>query len=141
MLAATGTTGAVALSGPVPHAESLRLVSEAAAVLLTSAKVEGGRDYSIAGKTYEYFAARVPIIAVLTDGAMRDLVEESGLGLFADPDDADSVAEVLERVAAAEDPHQLVVPNERFICGFARPAIGAAMAACLRRAAAEGPRP
>ncbi len=141
MLAATGTTNLVALPGPKPHAESLRLVQDSAAALLTSAKVEGGKDYSIAGKMYEYFAARVPIVAVLTAGAMRDLVEQSGLGLFADPDDADSVADVLERIAEAEDPRRLVAPNEPFIRGFARPTLGAAMATCLRRAAAEGARP
>ena len=140
MLAATGTTDLVALPGPKPHAESLRVVGESAAALLTSAKIEGGKDYSIAGKLYEYFAARVPIMAVLTAGAMRDLVERSGLGLFADPNDADSVADVLERIANAEDPRQLVMPNEPFIRGFSRPTLGAAMATCLRRAAAEGAR-
>ena len=30
----------------------------------------------------------MPILALLTDGAMRDLVSESGLGLLADPDDS-----------------------------------------------------
>jgi glycosyltransferase involved in cell wall biosynthesis len=138
MLAETETADVVSTPGPVPHAEALRLERQADALLLTSAKVVGGRDYSIAGKVYEYFAAGVPILALLTDGAMRDLVSESGLGLLADPDDSDAVAEVLARVIAAPDPRRLVEPNEPFIAQFEHRLMAERMADCLRRAAAEG---
>jgi glycosyltransferase involved in cell wall biosynthesis len=138
MLAATSTSDAVTLRGPVPHAEALRVVRECSVALLTSAKVEGGRDYSIAGKMYEYFAARVPILAVLTDGAMRDLVLRSGLGLFADPDDIDSVAAVLEQIAESDDPRNLVAPDEAFLSQFHRPRLAGELAGHLRRVAAEG---
>jgi glycosyltransferase involved in cell wall biosynthesis len=138
MLAETDTADVVTLLGPVPHAEALRLERQADALLLTSAKVVDGRDYSIAGKVYEYFAAGVPILALLTDGAMRDLVTESGLGLLADPDDADAVADVLARVIAAPDPRRLVERNDAFIGQFDHRLMAARMAACLRRAAAEG---
>jgi glycosyltransferase involved in cell wall biosynthesis len=138
MLDETGTADVVALPGPLAHAEVLRLERSAAAVLLTAAKIEGGRDYSIAGKTYEYFAARTPIIALLTDGAMGDLVRESGLGLFADPDDTDAVASLLQRVASASEPRRLVTANEGFIERFDRRALATELADQLRRAAAEG---
>jgi glycosyltransferase involved in cell wall biosynthesis len=138
MLAETGTSNMVSLPGIVSHAEALAMLDGAAAALLTSAKVEGGRDYSIAGKLYEYFAARVPILALVNDGAMRDLVLQSGLGLFADPDDTAAVAEVLARIAAAPDPRGLVTPNDAFIRQFDRRLIANQMADSLRRAAAEG---
>jgi glycosyltransferase involved in cell wall biosynthesis len=138
MLAETRTGSFVSLTGVLAHSEALQMLNNAAAGLLTSAKVEGGRDYSIAGKLYEYFAARVPILALVTDGAMRDIVVQSGLGLVADPDDADSVAEVLARIASAPEPRALVTPNEAFIKQFDRRMIADQMADCLRRAAAEG---
>ncbi len=120
MLAETGTTDLITLPGVLAHADVVRMERRAAAALLTSAKVEGGRDYSIAGKMFEYFAARVPILALLTDGAMRDLVTESELGLLADPDDTAAVADVLARIATAPDPRRLVTPNDSFIARFDR---------------------
>ena len=138
MLAETETADIVETPGPVPRADALRVEREADALLLTSAKVLGGRDYSIAGKGYEYFAAGVPILGLLTDGAMRDLVSESGLGLMADPDDPDAVADMLARVITAADPRQLVVPNAPYIAQFDHRLMAARMSACLRRAAAEG---
>jgi glycosyltransferase involved in cell wall biosynthesis len=138
MLEETGTADVVTLTGPIPHADVLARERAADAVLLTSAKVQGARDYSIAGKTYEYFAARVPILAVLTDGAMRDLVTDSGLGILADPDDADAVAAALVRIIDAPDTRALIAPNETFVAQFDRRVIAAHMAAVLRRAAAEG---
>jgi glycosyltransferase involved in cell wall biosynthesis len=138
MLAETGTADLVTLTGPLPHADVLRLEASAAGVLLTSAKVEGGRDYSVAGKTYEYFVAGAPILALLTDGAMRDLVHQSGLGLFADPAETDAVADLLHAVATAPDPRRLVTPNEAFIGQFDRRVLAGQLAQQLRRAAAEG---
>jgi len=140
MLEETGTADAVTLTGPLPHAEVLKLEASAAAVLLTSAKVEGGRDYSIAGKTYEYFAARVPILALLTDGAMGDLVRQSGLGLVAKPDDVEAIADLLRTIALAPDPRHLVTPNDAFVAQFDRRVLARHLAAQLRRAAAEGHR-
>lgn len=138
MLADTGTADAVALPGPLPRAETLRLEDAADALLLTGARVDGARDYSIAGKTFEYFAARRPILALLPDGAMRDLVLESGLGLFADPDDTDAVASLLGRLITTADPRRLVTADEAFIARFDRRVLAEQMAMCLRRAAGEG---
>jgi glycosyltransferase involved in cell wall biosynthesis len=138
MLADTGTSEVVILHGPVPHAKSLDLQREADAVLLTSARVYGGRDYSIAGKLYEYFGLRRPILGVLTDGAMRDLVEASGLGLLAEPDDAENVASQIERIITASDSATLVTPNDAFLSRFERRATARAMAGVLRAAVAEG---
>jgi glycosyltransferase involved in cell wall biosynthesis len=136
MLAETGTTAQVTLHGPIAHADAIRLQRRADALLLTSAKVDGARDYSIAGKTFEYLGLRRPILAVVTDGAMRDLVEQSGLGLFADPDDADSVAAAIARIV--DDPSWLPHPNEAFIASCDRHHAASRMADVLRAAAAEG---
>lgn len=138
MLNDTRTTALVELAGVLPRAQVLQLEREADALLLTGARVEGGRDYSVAGKVFEYFASRRPILALLPDGAMRDLVTESGLGLFADPDDAEAIAALLARVVSTPEPRRLVAANESFIERFDRRALAEQMATCLRRAAVEG---
>lgn len=134
MLRETGTERYVRLLGPVSHSDAIRLEKSADALLLTSAKVIGGRDYSIAGKLFEYIGLRRPILGVLTDGAMRDIVEQTGLGVLADPDDTDAVAAAIERIVEGVT----VSPNESAIARFDRCHMARAMADCLRRAAAEG---
>ena len=139
MLADTGTTALVTLRGLVSHRESLDLQASASALLLTSAKVEGARDYSIAGKTFEYIAMRRPILAVVTDGAMRDLLRRTGLGVIVDPDDPGAVAQAIERVVSRPDRVLWPTPEqETFIATLHRERIAAQMAIQLREAAAEG---
>jgi hypothetical protein len=68
------------------------------ALLLTSAKIIGGEDYSIAGKTFEYFAARKPIIAFVTNGAQKNLLIDSGLALICNPDDTNESTVLLQKL-------------------------------------------
>jgi glycosyltransferase involved in cell wall biosynthesis len=138
MLDETNTTEFALVHGPVSHARSIELQRTAAAVLLTSARVIGGRDYSIAGKVAEYFGLRRPILGVLTDGAMRDVVEQSGLGLLADPEDTEAIATQIARIVSAPPDAQLVSPNDAFLAQFERRATAREMAMALRRAASEG---
>jgi glycosyltransferase involved in cell wall biosynthesis len=135
MLRETGTESRVRLRGPISHEEALRLQKSASALLLTSAKVIGGRDYSVAGKTFEYFGLRRPILGVLTDGAMRDLVAESGLGIIADPDDENAVVAAIDQIATGQ---ASVSPRADVLARFTRREVARQMAESLRRAAAEG---
>jgi glycosyltransferase involved in cell wall biosynthesis len=138
MLRDTGTESLVELLGWVEHKDAVALAKTADALLLTSAKVIGGRDYSVAGKLFEYIGARRPVLGVLTDGAMRDLLAESGLGLLADPDDTDAVATTIASVALADRPAALVRPNESFVASCDRRETARQMADLLRRAVGEG---
>ena len=56
------------------------------ALLITSAKQFGGRDYSIAGKTFEYIQMQKPVIAFVCEGAQKDLLKKSGTALICEPD-------------------------------------------------------
>jgi glycosyltransferase involved in cell wall biosynthesis len=138
MLRDTGTEPLVDLLGWISHREGAALARTADALLLTSAKVIGGRDYSVAGKFFEYVGAHRPVLGVLTDGAMRDLAVESGLGVLADPDDTDGVADAIASIALADRPIALVQPNEAFIAGCDRRQTARRMTDVLRRAADEG---
>ncbi len=146
MLRDTGTAEMVRLVGPVPYADGVRRQRDADALLLTSARRLGAgpgrdRDCSVAGKLAEYFGLRRPILGVLTEGAMRDLVVRSGLGVIADPDDVEGIAERITRIADATDPATLIAPDDAFLRAFDRRSTARQMAAILRRAGAEGPRP
>lgn len=64
-------------------------------LLLTSAKVLNGLDYSIAGKTFEYFTMKTPILGYVCNGAQKDILEKSGLAIILNPDEPNICAERL----------------------------------------------
>ena len=79
----------VELIGEVSHRESLLFQQQCDALLITSAKQEKGKDYSIAGKTFEYLQIQRPIIAFVCEGEQKDLLTESKAALICDPDHTD----------------------------------------------------
>jgi glycosyltransferase involved in cell wall biosynthesis len=135
MLRETGTESMVELLGRLSHRDSLREQKWADAVLLPSSRVVGGRDNRIAGRMFEYFGLRRPILGLLSDGAMLDMVRRSGLGVLAEPDDTDAVAAAIERIVCGDIP---LAPNEAFLASCNRTEGARQMADHLRRAAAEG---
>lgn len=100
--------------GPLPKDEALERLTRADALIITSSKVLGGPDYSIAGKTYEYLASRKPILAFVCNGAQRDLLAESGAALVLDPDEKEASAQQLAALLAG---NLTLSPNHAFIEG------------------------
>jgi hypothetical protein len=94
--------GIVEFLGQLPLSESLRFQESCDALLLTSSKVIGGQDYSIAGKTFEYISMKKPIIGFVTEGAQKQLLEQSGLALICDPDRPDEASARLERLLTGD---------------------------------------
>ncbi len=86
MITSFGLENQVDLMGVVSHTESLSFQESCDALLITSAKQIGGRDYSIAGKTFEYLQMQKPVIAFVSDGAQKDLLKRGGTALICDPD-------------------------------------------------------
>ena len=74
--------------GLLPHKEALEFQQSCNALLLTSAKVIEGEDYSIAGKTFEYISMHKPIIGFVCKGAQQRILQNSGVSLICDPDDS-----------------------------------------------------
>jgi glycosyltransferase involved in cell wall biosynthesis len=138
MLEETKTTALVTLRGRVPHREALALQAGADALLLTSAKIDGRPDYSIAGKTFEYLALGRPVLAVVTPGAMRDLVTWAESGIVADPDDTDAVAAAIERVVRGGCRVERSPRAAAFVDSVRRERTVEQMAGVLARAAGEG---
>lgn len=81
--------------GFLDHQRVLDFQASCDALLVTSSKVIGGRDYSIAGKTFEYFRCRKPIVGFVTEGAQRDELVRSEMAVTCEPDDPEASAVTL----------------------------------------------
>jgi hypothetical protein len=95
MIASFGLEEQVFLMGEIPHRDSLLFQRECDALLITSAKQLGGKDYSIAGKTFEYLQMQRPVISFACEGAQKDLLKQAGTALLCDPDDTERSAKEL----------------------------------------------
>ena len=107
----------VMLHGFLPHSESISFQNSCDALLGTSVKVVGGRDYCIAGKSYEYLAQKKPILAFVTEGTQKDFFHESGMGVIFD---ADKTTENIDLLKKFIDGKVSLSPNKDFIspCAF-----------------------
>jgi hypothetical protein len=98
--------------GVKDRSESINFQREMDWLLITSSKVIGGSDYSIAGKTFEYFQVQKPILAFVCKGAQRDLLMDSGQALICDPDNTEqSVKQMMEYFQK----NKRLTPNVSFI--------------------------
>jgi len=88
--------------GRLPHAACLAFESRCDALLSTSMKVIDGRDYCIAGKTFEYLAAGRPILGIVTEGEQRDFLVSSGAAVVADADDVAAAARAIEQIVTGQ---------------------------------------
>lgn len=98
--------------GWLNHQESLKFQKSCDGLLLTSSKVIGGEDYSIAGKTFEYITMGKPIIAFVAEGAQKRFLEETGISVICNPDDEDDSSTVL---ADLINNKILPEPNSQFL--------------------------
>jgi hypothetical protein len=103
--------------GYLKHSEVIKFQHDCDFLLLTSAKVLGGRDYSIAGKTFEYFTICKPILAFVCEGEQKDILLKSGMSVVCDPDDQEGNLKILENIFSGKT---TLHPNNSFIQGFHR---------------------
>ena len=79
--------GVLRLVEPVPHGEAVDTMRAADVLLLLNVE-----RHNILGKTFEYLAARRPILALMPAGATADVVTTAGAGEVLRPDDVDAIA-------------------------------------------------
>lgn len=120
--------------GRLPHAASLAFQSGCDALLSTSAKVIGGRDPFIAGKTFEYVTSGRPVVAFVAEGEQRDFWQQSGMASICDPDDVDGAAAALQRLVEGQ---YRPVMNKPFLRGFHRREAARQLAAFVSGARAD----
>jgi glycosyltransferase involved in cell wall biosynthesis len=72
-------------------------------------------DTVSAGKLFEYFGTKKPIIACLPEGASRTAAQEYGASFIAEPENVDSIYKVLLDVHDHFAEKKLPAPDEEFI--------------------------
>jgi len=129
--------------GYLPHDQSVALLRSADLLFLPMHDLPPGeRARIVPGKTYEYMAARRPILAAVPEGDARDFVRASGLGHVCGPADRDGMLAILEarlRAFRAREPDPPV--DERFLARFERGALAAQLAEVLEAALRDGAPP
>jgi glycosyltransferase involved in cell wall biosynthesis len=80
--------------GPLSHRSTVEHMIGADLLLL----IPGPGDGTMPGKAFEYIAARKPILAVAGDGAVRNLIENAGLGKVAYPSDVGDITRRLNEM-------------------------------------------
>lgn len=92
----SGVKHLVELVDYLPHRDSVEKLQQADALFLPLHGLgPDQRSRIVPGKTYEYLAARRPILACLPPGDARELIERSGNGWLADPCDVGSITHAL----------------------------------------------
>ncbi len=80
----------------VPRRRALELQRDSEALLLLIPEADGRGQGVLSGKVFEYLATERPILAVVPeDGAAATLIEETGAGVVAPPDDPVAIAAAL----------------------------------------------
>jgi glycosyltransferase involved in cell wall biosynthesis len=133
---AAGLDDMVEFLGYLDH-QSVRVFQETCdCLLLTSSRVMGGEDYSIAGKTFDYFVARKPILAFVAAGAQRDILAKSGMAILCDPDDIGGSA---ARLGTVLDGDSALTPNRPFLDSLHRRRLTEQFAGVIREATHVSP--
>lgn len=79
--------GVLRFKSRIPWAESQKLMRTARLLLL----FQGTFHAQTPAKVYEYLATGIPIFAIAKKGSLTDLIEMTGSGLWADPEDLEDI--------------------------------------------------
>jgi len=109
-----GLEGVVQSIRHMPHREVLRTIASSH-VLVDLLTNDQSRAYCIPCKLYEYLAARRPILMLAGRGPASEMVARSGVGTVAPPDDADAIAQAIERLHAEHKVWRDVQPDEALL--------------------------
>ena len=82
-----GLLHVVKFVGIVPHTESLSFIAGADLLLL----VPGPGKSTMTGKVFEYLAVQKPILALVGEGGLKEMLEEYDIGQVVDPNDVESI--------------------------------------------------
>jgi hypothetical protein len=130
MIEKFGNSVQVELMGTKSHQEALEFQMKCDLLLITSAKRIGGRDYSVAGKTFEYIKVQKPILAFVSEGAQKDLLEKSGQALLCDPDEVKESARIIEELLTG---NKVMRPDSRFIETLSREKLSGELARIIKQ--------
>lgn len=124
-------TGVVYAPGCVTHRETLACIRRSDALLILSRSGTSGRSH-IPAKVFEYLYARKPILAIVEEGSLTEILRNSGLGIVVPPGDARTLDRALLGLCGDLRCGDLQVrPNQRYINRFDRRILTERFAAVL----------
>jgi glycosyltransferase involved in cell wall biosynthesis len=131
--ARSGVADLVQMPGYVSHADSVALLRSADLLFLPMHALPAGeRARIVPGKTYEYLAARRPILAAVPEGDARDFIEAAGGDVCA-PDDIAAMTQILKRHCSAKQSGADTLPDTTFPQRFERRELTRELAQALDR--------
>ena len=84
----------IVVKGYMPHADSVRQLFQSDALLMIVDDFPGNEEI-VPGKVYEYIGAGKPIIALAPEGAVAEVIRETGSGRICRSDDVKAVADII----------------------------------------------
>jgi len=100
--------------GYLNHRDALVKVISSDVLWLMAGKARNIETHS-AGKLYEYFGTRKPILACLPTGALRSAAEEYRAAFITEPDNIDQIKSTLFAIYELYKTQNLPIPDEEFI--------------------------
>jgi glycosyltransferase involved in cell wall biosynthesis len=95
---AEGAEAVTEVRAPIPHRDALREMARSDVLLLIGSPATD--ELHVAGKLFEYVYCRKPILALVEEGAISDLIDRYRLGLWCSPRDEERIVAHLEALAA-----------------------------------------
>ncbi len=105
--------------GFLPHSEAVTNLIKADILWLNNSHKKNPFYLSL-GKTYEYMAAKKPIIAMIPDGDVKNTLIEYGTAYISEPNDLISLKNNIGSVIELIRDEKLPFPNQTFIDKFNR---------------------
>jgi len=129
-LAEARRSSIVRTHGYLSHAATVELLRSADLLFLPMQNLpEGTRATIVPGKTYEYLAARRPILAAVPDGDARDLLARVPTAILCRPADVDGIADaVLGELRRNDRGERLPEVSDDLLAAFERPRLTARLA-------------
>jgi glycosyltransferase involved in cell wall biosynthesis len=103
-------------------------------LLATSMKYVGGEDYCLASKTFDYVTSGKPVLGFVCDGAQRDFLRNSNVGVLFEPDDPDTNAKTMHECFQKDI---ILSPRMSFLSNFSANATTSQLASIIHRLVAE----
>jgi glycosyltransferase involved in cell wall biosynthesis len=117
-----GLSGLIKTTGLTSYAQSMEHIFSADLLYFPLA-IDLKRKVNnwIPGKLPIYLSALKPILGLVQEGDSKVILEESGLGIFGDPSDIDSLARILLNILKKmEDGQKIINTNIKYIKKFSR---------------------
>ncbi|MFA4922590.1 MAG: glycosyltransferase [Ignavibacteriaceae bacterium] len=105
--------------GYLTHIESVARIKSSDVLWLMVGNGKNADTIS-SGKLFEYFGSKKPILACLPDGALKSYAKLYGATYLVDPDNVETIKELLLKMYTDYQTNTFLIPNEEFIKKFRR---------------------